>query len=152
MDLVQRADAEEWAAWFRALADPTRLQVLNAIATYGPELTIGQLVARVDIGQSTVSHHVRVLAEAGFILHERHARTSRVSVNQDCLSALPDAARAVLGSPSRLDPSRRSSTARPTLVVSRWSDVPPSSRTRSKSHPSLSTVGRAVLTRGGLRE
>jgi ArsR family transcriptional regulator len=101
MDPIQRADAEEWAAWFRALADPTRLQVLNAIATYGPELTIGQLVARVDIGQSTVSHHVRVLAEAGFILHERDARTSRVSVNQDCLSALPDAARAVLGRPSR---------------------------------------------------
>jgi ArsR family transcriptional regulator, arsenate/arsenite/antimonite-responsive transcriptional repressor len=101
MHQIQRADAEEWGAWFRALADPTRLQVLNAIATYGPELTIGQLVARVDIGQSTVSHHVRVLAEAGFILHERDGTTSRVSVNQDCLSALPDAARAVLGSPSR---------------------------------------------------
>ena len=89
----------EWAAWFRALADPTRLQVLNAIAAHGPGLTVGQLVARMDIGQSTVSHHVRVLAEVGFVLHERDGTTSRVSVNQDCLSALPDAAAAVLGDP-----------------------------------------------------
>jgi DNA-binding transcriptional ArsR family regulator len=99
MMLVTRADAEEWAAWFRALADPTRLQVLNAIATYGPELTIGELVAHVDISQSTVSHHVRVLADAGYVLHTRHGTTSRVSVNANCLSALPEAARTVLGGP-----------------------------------------------------
>jgi DNA-binding transcriptional ArsR family regulator len=99
MEPIKRVDAEEWAAWFRALADPTRLQVLNAIATYGPDLTIGELVERVQIGQSTVSHHVRVLAEAGYVLHRRNGTTSRVSVNEDCLSALPDAARAVLGSP-----------------------------------------------------
>jgi DNA-binding transcriptional ArsR family regulator len=98
MKAIERADAEEWAAWFRALADPTRLQVLNAIATYGPDLTIGELVERVQIGQSTVSHHVRVLAEVGYVLHRRDGTSSRVSVNEDCLSALPDAARAVLGS------------------------------------------------------
>jgi DNA-binding transcriptional ArsR family regulator len=100
MKPISRPDAEEWAAWFRALADPTRLQVLNAIATYGPNLTIGELVERVDIGQSTVSHHVRLLAKTGFILHERDRTTSRVSVNADCLSALPSAARAVLGAAS----------------------------------------------------
>jgi DNA-binding transcriptional ArsR family regulator len=100
MKQIERADAEEWAAWFRALADPTRLQVLNAIAAYGPDVTIGELVERVQIGQSTVSHHVRVLAEAGYVLHRRDGTTSRVSVDEECLSALPDAARAVLGSPS----------------------------------------------------
>ena len=94
----------EWATWFRALSDPTRLQVLNAIAAHGPGLTIGQLVAHMEIGQSTVSHHVRVLADAGFVLHERDGTTSRVSVDQDCLSALPDAARAVLGSPGPRGP------------------------------------------------
>jgi DNA-binding transcriptional ArsR family regulator len=97
MKRISRPDAEEWATWFRALADPTRLQVLNAIAIHGPDLTIGELVARVDIGQSTVSHHVRLLADTGFVVHEREGTTSRVSVDPDCLSALPDAARAVLG-------------------------------------------------------
>lgn len=97
MTHIKRDEAEEWAGWFRALADPTRLQVLNAIAAYGPGLTIGELVAKVAIGQSTVSHHVRVLADTGFILHERDGTTSRVSVNENCLSALPEAARAVLG-------------------------------------------------------
>jgi DNA-binding transcriptional ArsR family regulator len=94
---MTRSDAEEWATWFRALADPTRLQVLNAIARYGPGLTIGDLVARLDIGQSTVSHHVRLLAQAGYIVHARDGTTSRVSVHPDCLSALPQAARVVLG-------------------------------------------------------
>jgi predicted transcriptional regulator len=97
MNRIGRADAEEWAAWFRALADPTRLQVLNAIAVHGGELTIGELVTRVDIGQSTVSHHVRVLADAGFVIHTRAGTASHVAVNRDCLSALPGAARAVLG-------------------------------------------------------
>jgi len=100
MKAIRRADAEEWAAWFRALADPTRLQVLNAIAAYGPELKIGELVARVDIGQSTVSHHVRVLAEVGFIVYVRDGTASRVSVNASCLSALPGAAGAILGPPA----------------------------------------------------
>jgi len=97
MERIERADAEEWAAWFRALADPTRLQVLNAIAAQGGALTIGELVERVEIGQSTVSHHVRVLADAGFIIHARQGTSSSVTVNRSCLSALPDAARAVLG-------------------------------------------------------
>lgn len=97
MKKMTRANAEEWAAWFRALADPTRLQVLNAIAMDGPDLTIGELVARLDIGQSTVSHHVRLLAQTGYIVYERDGTTSRVSVNPDCLSALPRAARVVLG-------------------------------------------------------
>jgi DNA-binding transcriptional ArsR family regulator len=97
MNQISRPEAEEWAAWFRALADPTRLQVLNLIATCGPNLTIADLVARVDVGQSTVSHHVRLLAETSFVLYERDGTSSRVSVNTDCLSALPHAARAVLG-------------------------------------------------------
>lgn len=97
MNQIARGDAEEWAAWFRALADPTRLQVLNAIAGHGGELTIGELVERVAIGQSTVSHHVRVLADAGFIFHTRVGTSSRVTLNRDCLSALPEAAHAVLG-------------------------------------------------------
>jgi hypothetical protein len=43
---------------------------------------------------------VRVLTEAGYVLHRREGTTSRVSVNENCLSALPHAARAVLGNRS----------------------------------------------------
>ena len=96
MKRIARTDAEEWAAWFRALADPTRLQVLNAIAASGPALTIGELVARVDVGQSTVSHHVRLLVDAGYVLQEREGTTTRLSVDPDCLADLPAAARAIL--------------------------------------------------------
>jgi ArsR family transcriptional regulator, arsenate/arsenite/antimonite-responsive transcriptional repressor len=99
INAIRRADAEEWSAWFRALADPTRLQVLNAIAAHGEEITIGELVARVQIGQSTVSHHVRVLADAGFVIYRRTGTSSRVVANRECFAALPHAARAILGHP-----------------------------------------------------
>ena len=99
MKAIARRDAEEWAAWFRALADPTRLQVLNAIAASGPGLTIGELVELVEVGQSTVSHHVGLLVEAGYVLQQREGTSTRVSVNPDCLAELPAASRAILGDP-----------------------------------------------------
>jgi len=99
MNWIARTDAEEWATWFRALSDPTRLQVLNAIAASGPELTIGELVALVDVGQSTVSHHVGLLVDAGYVLQKREGTTTRLSVDPDCLTDLPAAARAILGEP-----------------------------------------------------
>ena len=99
MKRITRTDAEEWATWFRALADPTRLQVLNAIAASGPGLTIGELVALVDVGQSTVSHHVGLLVEAGYVLQKREGTATRVFVDPDCLADLPAASRAILGEP-----------------------------------------------------
>jgi DNA-binding transcriptional ArsR family regulator len=97
MSDLSRTAAEQWAACFRALSDPTRLAVLHTIATAGGPLSIGELVERVDVGQSTVSHHVRTLAEAGFVHHVREGTTSRVQVNRRCLDALPAAARGIMG-------------------------------------------------------
>jgi ArsR family transcriptional regulator len=97
MNELPRSSAEQWAACFRALSDPTRLQVLHTIAAAGEPLSIGELVERVDVGQSTVSHHVRALAEVGFVHHVREGTTSRVEVNPRCLDALPAAARGIMG-------------------------------------------------------
>ena len=91
-------DAHEYASWFRCLADGTRLLVLNAVATANQAMTVGEIVDRVGVGQSTVSHHLRVLAEERFVHMRADGTRTLVTVNPDCLQALPEAAARIMGS------------------------------------------------------
>jgi hypothetical protein len=75
---VARGEAETWASWFRALGDPSRILLLN-------------------LAQSTVSHHLKILAEVGFVLVDREATSSWWRVNDRCLSCFPSAAEVVMG-------------------------------------------------------
>lgn len=50
---------------FQTLADPTRLRIVEVLA--GGERAVGELVSAVDIDQSGVSRHLRILGEAGFV-------------------------------------------------------------------------------------
>jgi L-amino acid N-acyltransferase YncA/DNA-binding transcriptional ArsR family regulator len=94
---LAEADAMTYAEWFACLADPTRVRVLHAVATAGGEATVGTLARAVGISQSTCSHHVRKLADVGFVHVRRDGTATRVSVNQACCSGLPHAADAVMG-------------------------------------------------------
>lgn len=94
-------DAYEYASWFRCLADGTRLLVLNTVATEGRAMTVGAIVDRVGVAQSTVSHHLRVLAAERFVHMQADGTRTLVSVNPNCLQALPEAAARIMG----LDPS-----------------------------------------------
>jgi DNA-binding transcriptional ArsR family regulator len=94
---VTRSEAETWAPWFRALGDPTRLLILNLLATEGRPMTVGEITDRLDVGQSTVSHHLGILAEVRFLLVERIGTASFWHVNERCLECFPDAAGLVLG-------------------------------------------------------
>ncbi len=50
---------------FQTLADPTRFRIVEALA--GGEQAVGDLVRAMDIDQSGVSRHLRILGEAGFV-------------------------------------------------------------------------------------
>jgi ArsR family transcriptional regulator len=54
----------------QALADPTRLAILRQLSAQGPVCAC-DFTACCDVAQPTVSHHLRVLREAGLIEHER---------------------------------------------------------------------------------
>ena len=58
---LDRQTAETYAAWFKALADGTRVQVVSLLARSGRPLTVREIVAAVPVGQSTVSEHLRQL-------------------------------------------------------------------------------------------
>ncbi|WP_081748666.1 metalloregulator ArsR/SmtB family transcription factor [Nocardiopsis sp. CNT312] len=96
-DLLPSDDAETYASWFACLAEPMRVRLLHAIATAPGPISVGELAKTVEIRQPTVSHHLRKLADAGFVTLTRAGTATRVAVNTACCTGLPHAADAVMG-------------------------------------------------------
>jgi DNA-binding transcriptional ArsR family regulator len=111
---LEREQAELYASWFRCLADPTRIQILNLLARERRPLPVGEIVAAVEVGQSTVSEHLRRLAETCFVLVEHQGTSSLFRINDECIACLPSAAELVMGEarPDRLPPPRPGATSR----------------------------------------
>jgi DNA-binding transcriptional ArsR family regulator len=95
--IVDRAAAETYAEWFRCLGDPTRIQILNLLADADRALTVRELVDKLEVGQPTVSHHLRQLERRRFIACERRGASTLVAVNERCLTRFPSAAAIVMG-------------------------------------------------------
>ena len=70
---LAEADAEDLAIAFAALADPVRLRLLSLVADAG-ELCSCNLQEPLGKSQPTISHHTKVLAEAGLIRGEKRGR------------------------------------------------------------------------------
>ena len=107
-EFLERSEAERYASWFKALADPTRIQIMTLLARSGEPMTVGRIVEAVAVGQSTVSHHLKGLAEVGFVLVERKGASSWYRLNEECVHAFPSAADVVMGRPA---PARSASSA-----------------------------------------
>ena len=88
--------ANEYASWFRCLADGTRIVILNVVATAGRPLTVGEIVEAVGRSQSTVSRHIQVLAAERFVFTEPDGVRTMVRVNDACMTALPQAAHEIM--------------------------------------------------------
>jgi ArsR family transcriptional regulator len=79
--------ADELAAAFAALADPVRLRLFSMIAAAGGECSCN-LVEPIGKSQPTVSHHTKVLADAGLIVGEKAGRWVNWSVVPEKLEQL----------------------------------------------------------------
>lgn len=90
-------DAATYASWFACLAEPVRVRLLHAIASAARPVPVGRLAELVGISQATCSHHLRKLAETGFVALRKEGTTTQVSVNPTCCAGLPHAADAVMG-------------------------------------------------------
>lgn len=94
---LSEASAQTYASWFACLAEPTRVRLLHAVATAPGGHTVGELTAMLGISQSTCSHHVRKLADTGFVQLRKEATATRVTINTACCVGLPNAADIVMG-------------------------------------------------------
>jgi len=94
---VTREDATTWAGWFKALGDPTRILILHLLATEARPMTTGEVVEAMDVGQSTVSHHLQILGETCFVHVERTGTQSWWRINERCMASFPSAAELITG-------------------------------------------------------
>jgi ArsR family transcriptional regulator, arsenate/arsenite/antimonite-responsive transcriptional repressor len=89
-------DAERVARVFKALGDPTRVRLLSLIAAgTGGEACICDLTEPVGLSQGTVSHHMKLLADAGLVTREQRGKWAYFALNDGALDAAADALRSV---------------------------------------------------------
>ncbi|GAA1341290.1 hypothetical protein GCM10009611_12300 [Arthrobacter roseus] len=83
------AEAEVLALRFKALADPNRLRILSIISSSPEaETCVCDLSEPLDLGQPTVSHHLKILVEAGLLNREKRGVWAYYSLVPGALAAL----------------------------------------------------------------
>lgn len=86
------ADAEQLAQGLKAVADPTRLRLLSLVAASGDgEACICELTDPVALSQPTVSHHMKVLVDAGLLKREQRGKWAYYRLVEGALGALAGA-------------------------------------------------------------
>jgi ArsR family transcriptional regulator, arsenate/arsenite/antimonite-responsive transcriptional repressor len=90
------ARAREYAGWFSALADPTRIRILNLLAANRDPVCVCDIVKHFPIGQPTISHHLKILKKTRFVKSERRGTFMYYRVNLKCLGEFPGAARLIM--------------------------------------------------------
>jgi ArsR family transcriptional regulator, arsenate/arsenite/antimonite-responsive transcriptional repressor len=88
---LDRAAASDLSRVFKALADPARLRLLSLIGAHaGGEACVCELTEAFELTQPTISHHLRVLREAGLIDSERRGTWVYYRVRPETLSRLAE--------------------------------------------------------------
>lgn len=88
---MDRETAEQLAKLLKAVADPARLQLLALIkSSPNRESCVCDLTAPLALSQPTVSHHLRILTDAGLLTRESRGTWAWYSVNEERLQELSD--------------------------------------------------------------
>jgi ArsR family transcriptional regulator, arsenate/arsenite/antimonite-responsive transcriptional repressor len=85
---VERQRAERMAAVAKALGDPVRLQLVDLLRKHAGKVCVCELVPLFDLSQPTVSHHLKVLRDAGIVGSERQGLWAYYYVIPDTLKEL----------------------------------------------------------------
>jgi ArsR family transcriptional regulator len=85
---VERDRAVRMAAIAKALGDPVRLQLVDVLRKHAGKVCVCELVPLFDLSQPTVSHHLKVLRDAGVVGSERQGLWAYYYVIPDALKEL----------------------------------------------------------------
>jgi ArsR family transcriptional regulator len=86
---LEAAESESLAARFKALADPTRVAIVNRLAA--AECCVCDLTDAFDLSQPTISHHLKVLRDAGLVESSRRGTWAYYRLVPDAVAALRSA-------------------------------------------------------------
>lgn len=85
---IERDQAERIASVAKALGDPIRMQLVDVLRRHAGKVCVCELVPLFDLSQPTVSHHLKVLREAGLVGSERQGLWAYYYVNTEALEEL----------------------------------------------------------------
>jgi ArsR family transcriptional regulator len=85
---VERGQALRMASIAKALGDPVRLQLVDVLTKHAGKVCVCELVPLFDLSQPTVSHHLKVLRDAGIVGSERQGLWAYYYVIPDALKEL----------------------------------------------------------------
>src|SRR5215213_156852 len=85
---IERGQAERMAAVAKALGDPIRMQLVDVLHKHAGQVCVCELVPLFDLSQPTVSHHLKVLREAGIVASKRRGLWAFYYVNPESLEEL----------------------------------------------------------------
>lgn len=71
---IERSQAEMGAALLTSIADPTRLSIINMLAGSREAVCVCDITDSFTLGQPTISHHLRILREAGVIVGDKRGK------------------------------------------------------------------------------
>jgi|SRR5579862_964923 len=82
--------AARLAVFFRALGDPTRVAIVNRLSR-AEAVCVCDLTAAFDLSQPTISHHLRILRDAGLVAADRRGTWAYYRLVPEAIDALRDA-------------------------------------------------------------
>ena len=85
---IAREQAEHMAQIAKALGDPIRMQLVDVLAKHAGKVCVCELVPLFDLSQPTVSHHLKVLRDAGIVGSEREGLWAYYYVRPEALAEL----------------------------------------------------------------
>ncbi len=85
---IAREQAERTAVVAKALGDPVRMQLVDVLRRHAGQVCVCELVPLFDLSQPTVSHHLKVLRDAGIVGSERRGLWAYYYVEPDALKEL----------------------------------------------------------------
>jgi len=90
-------EIEELTEIFKALSDPTRLRLVKLLSANEGALCVNALAGKLEVSQSAVSQHLRVLRQAGLVRGERRGYFVHYSLDSDRLEQYKARLRETLG-------------------------------------------------------
>jgi ArsR family transcriptional regulator len=85
---IDRGRAGRMAEIAKALGDPVRMQLVDVLRRHAGKVCVCELVPLFDLSQPTVSHHLKVLRDAGIVDSERQGLWAYYYVNPEALEEL----------------------------------------------------------------
>ena len=87
MEPLSQRERDDLAARFKALADPTRVAIVNSLSA-ADEVCVCNLTATFELSQPTISHHLKILREAGLVESTRRGTWAFYRLVPEAIDAL----------------------------------------------------------------